>query len=171
MERRISELDIAKIAGGKEIPDDVLRDFNRFKNDFQNGKYEVVNFLKRLPGGHLRRLLAQGHLEDSANAVGANVGPNASELRRSQSLVEFLNTVEVAVRDLGLYGELENLWKESDKINKERKSIMSGPDEEAKTAIRLANEEIKYKIQLAVGWPTYWRLRVMGYNHYPDLMS
>lgn len=175
------KLDIREIAGDREIPADVLEEWEKYQEfEGQSSGPYLHNFHCRFREGLNRRVrinyVKDGRLSPDRLEVMLNEKPDPNEecpssgFRASQTLREFEQIIDDLMDRLGLTRRYLELVAECDTVNLNRREVMRGNDKDVKARIRFESSRVHKQIDAVIGMPMYWHMRIMGYKRYPDLI-
>jgi len=149
--------------------DDLSEDLQKELVIFESGGIiDLNNFRMKLPLLEGTRKKIEEMLPDVLDEMLSD-GKGNSSLRLSQSNREFYKTIDEVVDSLGLMEVLKGFEEELVAHIAKRLPIMQSQDLQAQITIMVEGAEITKRINSAI-LPVYFRLRVMGYNSYPDLI-
>ena len=175
----LESLDLDEIADGREVPQDVREEWEAWLKS----NYAVNwtnNFLGYFPNGYRRRWLdgslEAGVITREAFEASMNSRPvedpayPLSQHRASQTLREFHEMLDALLIEFGIDDVYAQLIAESDMVNMGRLEVMLGDDENAKSSMKQASAKVTDRIRILL-MPIYWRLRIMGYKRYKELIA
>lgn len=158
-------MDIKKLAGDLKIPRDVKTEWDKTKN----GTIPTGNLVLKMPYiGTLR--IEESRFGETINQKPDKPKPNHpahSRLRVSQTLREFFDTIDRILTELGILDDLKNIRDEL-QIFRKRFYTSERKDDQEKMDLARIKRELHERIN-ALLTPVYWKLRILGYNRYPDL--
>ncbi|MCK9185961.1 hypothetical protein M0P48_00790 [Candidatus Gracilibacteria bacterium] len=168
-------LDLKRLSFGNEISPDVGEEWENSLIEggelSEPGFVSLGKFHTKLPHGSHRRVVAsmihdkiydRKILEMPASNGAGGIKP--SELLAKQSLREFWGAIDKTIHRLRLMDSYLRIAKELDVIDIEKAKMLLGVEDICREEIEERSKAVVDRINRVVGLPTYWALRIKGYQ-------